>query len=188
MNMFRIPLKAEQVFSGHSIAYCCLGTTRAQAGSAEEFVRIDKDIPLQAARLFHKGETQTTQSDKNLQHFVLLSSTGSNASSWFLYPKTKGELEQQIIGMGFNRVSIVRPGLLDYRPDQRPTRRIMEEWMMPILDVVAPRSAILGVTQLGKAMCKMGEQWLDEFSKNNDTLSKVQVYENNDILNLAEQE
>ncbi|CAK9201067.1 unnamed protein product, partial [Sphagnum jensenii] len=61
-----------------------MGTTRPDAGSAENFVKIDHDIPLHVARLFK--ETNPSKPT----HFCLLTSAGSSATSSFLYPKTKG--------------------------------------------------------------------------------------------------
>lgn len=38
---------------------------------------------------------------------------GANKKSWFLYPQTKGEAEESIKSLGFERTSLFRPGLLD---------------------------------------------------------------------------
>ena len=56
-----------------------------------------------------------------VSHFSLLTSRGANANVWasnwaifhpLLYLKSKGEIENEVIGMGFARTSIFRPGLL----------------------------------------------------------------------------
>lgn len=85
---------------GHDVLFMCLGTTRAQAGSAEAFVKIDHDYPLMAAK-HHTG-----------RDVVLLTASGSDANSWFLYPKTKGMLENAFINMKFKNLAIFQPGLL----------------------------------------------------------------------------
>lgn len=46
-------------------------------------------------------------------HCSVLTSVGSNASSWFLYLKTKGALEESVKGEKFEYTSIFRPGALD---------------------------------------------------------------------------
>ena len=84
----------------HDVLFMCLGTTRAQAGSAEAFVKIDHDYPLMAAK-HHTG-----------RDVVLLTASGSDANSWFLYPKTKGMLENAFINMKFKNLAIFQPGLL----------------------------------------------------------------------------
>lgn len=40
-------------------------------------------------------------------------SQGANKKSWFLYPQTKGEVEENIKNLQFARTSIFRPGLLN---------------------------------------------------------------------------
>ncbi|KAH8943220.1 hypothetical protein BDL97_13G039500 [Sphagnum fallax] len=60
-----------------------MGTTRPDAGSAENFVKIDHDIPLHVARLFKEANPSKPT------HFCLLTSAGSSATSSFLYPRTE---------------------------------------------------------------------------------------------------
>lgn len=65
-------------------AFCCLGTTRKAAGSAEAFRKVDLDIVVSFAKLclLHA----------HARHFAMVSSYGANANSWFLYMQTKGEV------------------------------------------------------------------------------------------------
>lgn len=90
-------------FAGHDVALCTLGTTRAQAGSAAKFFRVDHDYVLGCAQRLREAGTR---------HFSYMSSQGSNADSSLLYPRTKGLVERELIALGFPRVSIFRPGLL----------------------------------------------------------------------------
>ena len=89
-------------FQGFDAGFCCLGTTRGKAG-ADGFVKVDHDYVVGSAKLALKGGTK---------QFHLVSSTGANKNSMFLYPKTKGQVEEEISQMGFERASIYRPGLL----------------------------------------------------------------------------
>ena len=53
--------------------------------------------------------------------FVLISSNGTNAKSYFAYPKMKGELEEAVKGLGFKHTVILRPGLIvGDREESRP--------------------------------------------------------------------
>jgi uncharacterized protein YbjT (DUF2867 family) len=53
--------------------------------------------------------------------FVLVSSNGANAKSYFAYPKMKGELEEAVKGLGFKHTVILRPGLIvGDRTESRP--------------------------------------------------------------------
>ncbi|CDK24439.1 unnamed protein product [Kuraishia capsulata CBS 1993] len=79
------------------------GTTRKNAGSAENFTKIDYGINYEAAKAAKEAGIST---------FVIVSSIGASASSMFLYPSTKGKLEDDIIALGFPKTVILRPGLL----------------------------------------------------------------------------
>ena len=71
---------------------------------------------------------------------ALLTATNSNPASWFLYPKTKGEIEEAVAGLGFDRLDIYRPAFLK----GRPSGRIMEELagkIVPLFDRLAPNKA-----------------------------------------------
>jgi len=89
-------------FEGHQIGFSALGTTRAKAG-AEGFYRVDHDYVVQTAKL---------AKDAGCRHFHLVTSAGANKNAFFLYPKTKGEVEEEISAMDFERLSIYRPALL----------------------------------------------------------------------------
>lgn len=53
--------------------FCCLGTTRADAGSAEKFKKIDQDYVLQSAKIIAE-ENKDTSSDQSPVHYVYCSS------------------------------------------------------------------------------------------------------------------
>ncbi|XP_019598186.2 oxidoreductase HTATIP2 isoform X1 [Rhinolophus sinicus] len=103
-------------FQGHDVGFCCLGTTRKKAG-AEGFVRVDRDYVLKSAELAKAG---------GCKHFNLLSSKGADKSSNFLYLQVKGEVEDKVEELKFDRYSIFRPGvLLCDREESRPS-----EWFV----------------------------------------------------------
>lgn len=84
-------------------AYCCLGTTRKDAGSDAAFRAVDLDLTVAFARAAKAG---------GARRFGLVSSAGANAASSFLYPRTKGEAENAVAGLGFDTLVIARPSLL----------------------------------------------------------------------------
>lgn len=102
-------------------AYCCLGTTRAKAGSAEAFRKVDLDAVVAFAR---------AASAAGARHFALVSSSGANARSMFLYPRTKGEAERAVFGFPFLSVDVFRPSLL---LGERTERRAMEQLAQKML-------------------------------------------------------
>lgn len=107
-------------------AICALGTTRAKTGSAAAFRAIDYDYAFAIAARVHKG---------GATRFALTSSMGANTRSRFLYPRTKGELEDAVSHLDFPSLTIVRPGFLG---GDRNEKRSMERIMGSILRVAAP--------------------------------------------------
>jgi uncharacterized protein YbjT (DUF2867 family) len=84
-------------------AFCCLGTTRRDAGSAVAFKRVDLDYVVAFARRVRRA---------GAVRFMLVSALGASPGSPFLYPRTKGECEAAISTIGFTTVVIVRPSFL----------------------------------------------------------------------------
>lgn len=102
-----------ELFSADAV-FSCLGTTIKQAGSAEAFRNVDHGLNLEAARL-------TAQAGPG--QFYLVSSTGANPASRWLYYRVKGELEADLEGLPLRGIHIFRPNLL---LGHRQDRRIME--------------------------------------------------------------
>lgn len=86
-----------------SVLFSALATTRAAAGSAQKFVDIDYGINYDIAKAAKEAGVET---------FILISSTGASALSPFLYMKTKGRLENDVIALKFPNTIILRPGPL----------------------------------------------------------------------------
>lgn len=118
----------EQALTGtHAdVAFCCLGTTRAAAGSDEAFRQVDHDHVLAFARAARAA---------GVQRFVLNSSVDADPRSSNLYLRVKGETEAALIEVGFPALDIVQPSLLlGWRRDIRP----LELAAMAVLPVVSP--------------------------------------------------
>ncbi|MCI4383809.1 hypothetical protein PGIGA_G00030970 [Pangasianodon gigas] len=131
-----------QAFQGHDVGYCCLGTTKAKAGT-EGFIRVDHDYVLKSAELAKAG---------GCTHFHLESSKGADKTSSFLYLKTKGQVEANIEELGFERYSIYRPAvLLVNREESRPA-----EWMarkfLGAFSTVFPTAMSIPITSVARAM------------------------------------
>ncbi|MAQ64311.1 MAG: oxidoreductase [Actinobacteria bacterium] len=83
--------------------YCCLGTTLKDAGSVEQFVRVDYDYPSKIAALSHEAK---------VQNLALVSSVGSDSKSTNYYLATKGKLEHYVRSLTGLTVLVFKPGLL----------------------------------------------------------------------------
>ncbi|XP_028915948.1 oxidoreductase HTATIP2 [Ornithorhynchus anatinus] len=115
-------------FQGYDVGFCCLGTTKAKAGS-EGFVRVDRDYVLKSAELAKAG---------GCKHFNLLSSKGANKMSSFLYLQVKGEVEAKIEELNFDRYTIFRPAvLLCDRQESRPGEWLARKFLSSIPNVLA---------------------------------------------------
>ena len=82
---------------------CCLGTTIRQAGSQAAFRAVDHDLVLAAAGAARRAGTA---------HMIVVSAVGASAKSRNFYLRTKGEAEDDLAALGFDRLDILRPGLL----------------------------------------------------------------------------
>ena len=83
--------------------FCCLGTTKAKAGSKEAFYKIDHDYVL---------NTATTAFKNGIKRAAIVSSIGANKNSSVFYQKTKGEVEEGASKIGFEACYILRPSVL----------------------------------------------------------------------------
>jgi uncharacterized protein YbjT (DUF2867 family) len=106
------------------VAVSCLGTTMNQAGSRGAFRRVDYDYVYafaQAARRL------------GARQFILVSSVGATRSTSNYYLSVKAEIEAAIAKLGFERLDVIRPGLLlGTRRELRPAERLAG-YAMPLL-------------------------------------------------------
>ncbi|KAG8631918.1 hypothetical protein KVT40_001058 [Elsinoe batatas] len=123
--------------SSSFIFFSALGTTRAQAGGLETQRKVDHELPVSLAKSFVAEHGSAAEGKKSV--FVLISSSGANPSSFFAYPKMKGETEEEVKALlkkvgsthGLDHVVILRPGLIvgtrrekDSRPAEWVLRKI----------------------------------------------------------------
>lgn len=99
---------------------CALGTTIRDAGSQAAFRRVDYDYPLAFAQLAHAAGARA---------FALTSAKNANPHSRVFYSRTKGELEVALGAIGYDSLTLLRPGLLD---GDRPAHRPMEQLALQI--------------------------------------------------------
>ncbi|MBK4725312.1 NAD-dependent dehydratase [Pantoea agglomerans] len=105
---------------------CTLGTTMKKAQTRDAFKRVDYHYPLAIARQAKAQGVQTC---------VQNSATGASIASRFFYNRVKGELEHDLAQLGFDSLTLVRPGLIG---GEREEARTMEALMMSFLRVAGP--------------------------------------------------
>jgi uncharacterized protein YbjT (DUF2867 family) len=97
------------------VAVSTLGTTRRKAGTWERFEAVDRHAVLDFARAARSA---------GARHFLTVSSSGADPLSRNPYLRLKGEVEEALSAIGFERLDILRPGLLlGKRPGDR---RVLE--------------------------------------------------------------
>jgi len=96
-------MKNHSSFFAVNSVICALGTTIKQAGSQDAFRVVDYEYPLTAAQIAKQN---------GAYHYLLVSALGANAHSTVFYNRVKGELENAILDISFERTTIIRPSLL----------------------------------------------------------------------------
>lgn len=119
-------LEAERLRLIADDVYCCLGTTRRQAGSRAAFYRVDFLYVVQLAAL--------TVANFAAQ-FLVVSALGADGHSRFYYGRVKGEMEEAVRQLPFRAIHIFRPSLL---LGERPTPRLGERLSGAVLMLARP--------------------------------------------------
>lgn len=115
-------------------AICALGTTIAAAGSQAAFRAVDFDTVLAFARAARNA---------GAKRFGLISALGASADSAVFYNRVKGEVEQAVQALKFERTVIVRPSLLlgdraALGQRARPAETLAQ-WFAPAMLWLTPR-------------------------------------------------
>jgi len=165
--------ESQKLLSQFDHAVCALGTTIRTAGSSEKFRQVDLVYVLNSARVSHVN---------GVQHFSLITSMGSNVNSSMLYPQTKGEAEEECKKVGFQRLSIFRPGLLlTPRNESRPFERVAQavfphfHWLLNLIGMGKYKA--VHVDRVAEAV-----RWNIEREELEPV--KVELFENGEILQL----
>lgn len=152
--------------------FCTLGTTKARAGSAEAFEKIDYGYTLTVAKI---------AKESGCKWFGIVTSVGANANSSFLYPRVKGLIEKDLIALQFQCLEIFRPGmLLCNRQESRPLEAIGMA-ICKAINWIAPNRLAISTDTVAKAMVYQAEKY-DESTVPGPCVS---VYENYEISKLA---
>jgi uncharacterized protein YbjT (DUF2867 family) len=129
--------------------YCCLGTTRAEAGSDAAQRRVDYDYVLALARVARAA---------GARRFAFVSALGADPAARVSYSRLKGEAERDLQAIGFERLVIARPSFLAgarealgqrARPMEslalavlRPARNLLPRRLRPVAPEAVARALI----------------------------------------------
>ena len=111
-----------------AIVISCLGSTMKKAGSKEEFAAVDRDLV---------GAVAVAAKAAGAKQFIAVSSAMADSSASSFYLKIKGEAEDLMRAQQFDRLDIIRPGLL--RGERTNETRVGESLAIaasPIMDLM----------------------------------------------------
>lgn len=152
------------------IGVCCLGTTIRSAGSKEEFAAVDQVAVCAFAQACHGA---------GARQFIMVSSVGADPESRNFYLRTKGKAESAVRDIGFDRLDILRPGLLVGRrtgPIRMGERLAIA--LSPITDALTPnvlsryRSVPATIVADAVSQCA-GSQGRGVFKHHNDDMLSI---------------
>jgi uncharacterized protein YbjT (DUF2867 family) len=129
-------------------AYIALGTTIKVAGSKQAFRRVDYDFVLNVARAAREaGATR----------LGIVSALGADASSRVFYNRVKGELERDVMTLGYASVVIAQPSLLlgDREAIGQPSRageRIVRHLSKPISRLIPLQVRPVAAADVARAL------------------------------------
>ncbi|WP_147678705.1 NAD(P)H-binding protein [Algibacter pacificus] len=119
LEVFKPNFKADDV-------YCCIGTTAKKTPDKRLYKKIDYGIPVTAA---------TLSKENNIPTFIVISAMGANKNSSMFYNKTKGEMEQDVLGQNIKNTFILRPSLIG---GERQELRLLEKIGLAVFQVIEP--------------------------------------------------
>ncbi len=149
--------------------YVCLGTTMKKAGSKENFRKVDHEYVFKVAQWAKKNKAEK---------LALISSMGANAQSGNFYLRTKGEVENALIGLRLSRLIILHPSLLlGKREEFRLAERISTILARPLSGLMIgklKKYTPVEASQVAKAM----------FYLTLNATEPVKIAENREIIDL----
>ncbi|WP_244149294.1 oxidoreductase [Anoxybacillus pushchinoensis] len=99
--------------------FSCLGTTMKKAKTRQQFIKVDYEYTLRAAKLAEKCHVKT---------FLFVSAIGADPHSMFFYNRVKGETEEALQRLTIRSLHIFRPSLLTGAREEFRLAEKTAEW------------------------------------------------------------
>ena len=103
----------------------CIGTTKKDTPDKDQYRRIEYNIPIDVAKIAKLN---------SINSFFYVSSIGANPNASSNYLKNKGQVEEELKNLNFNKLSIIRPSLL---VGNRKSFRLGEVIFTPIMNTLS---------------------------------------------------
>ncbi|MFY9310854.1 MAG: NAD(P)H-binding protein [Bacteroidia bacterium] len=148
------------------VFFCCIGTTINTAGSKEAFIKVDYTYPTEFAKIAKTN---------NVKHFLFISSIGADENSSNFYLMVKGDTENTLTELDFEKLDIVRPSLLTGKRNEIRFGEIVGKVVMKALSFLfigkLRKYKPIEATTVAKAMIKLSAQKTNAPKKNAIVLS-----------------
>ena len=151
--------------------YSAMGTTIIKAGSKEAQYKIDVTYQYEFAK---------AAVENGVRDYFLVSSSGANVKSKLFYMRIKGELEEKVKLLPFNKIRLFRPSLL---LGERSERKFGEKAAERLLKIVVPIFPFLKNQRPIEGEKVAGAMIV---SANETDDERIKIFEPMDIFNLAE--
>ena len=152
------------------IVISCLGSTMKKSGTKEDFAAVDRDLV---------GAVAAAAKAAGAKQCISISSTMADSSASSFYLKTKGEAEDLLRAQSFDRLDIIRPGLL--RGERTNENRLAESLAIaasPVMDLLLHGKfrryrSILASDVADAIVALMAEKEPGEFIHHNDSVWRM---------------
>jgi len=127
------------------VLFSALGTTLKQAGGQQDQYAVDYTMNYNFAKVARKN---------SIPKYVLISSMSADSKAKMFYPRMKGELDDAVTELQFEDLSVLRPGPLAGKREERrlgeiiifPTVGLLTKFMLkkyrPIQDSIVAKAMI----------------------------------------------
>lgn len=171
-------VKWAQLFPNDDIKFLFTGlaTTRGAEGGFDRQYKIDHDLNIELAKV---------AKEKGCSTIVVVSSVGASESSMFAYFKMKGQIERDILALGFDRTIILRPGGL---LGDRSTSKGFATDLAAKISGLFYRTRLqkwMGYPIYGQEVGKVGVYLALHPSTADGKDKKVQIVESSEMLDIA---
>jgi uncharacterized protein YbjT (DUF2867 family) len=129
-----------QVVDPIDTVFCCLGTTRREAGSKAAFIHADYTLVV---------DTALTGLRLGAKHMLVISAMGADPHSLFFYNRVKGEMEQALRAQAWRNLTILRPSML---LGERVNKRANEALLAPLFRLLPGNWKSIDARDVAQAM------------------------------------
>ena len=159
--------KYKEEIAGDECFYC-IGTTKKNSPDKNEYQKIELDIPKKVAQIAKSN---------NINSFFFVSSGYANSKSSGDYLKYKGLVEEEILGLGFFKIGIMRPSfILGKRKEFRLGEKIgiiIFKLLNPIFIGPLKKMRSIHSEIIAKAMIKIANEDIDRKIFESDQISEL---------------